>query len=164
MNKGLTLIGAAGVGAGLMYLFDPDRGKRRRALLRDKATHISKITRETAGKSRRDIRNHVRGAFAELQSLFVDNGPVSDDVLEARVRSRMGHVVSHPSAIEVKAVEGLIILTGQILARELHPLLESITSIGGVKNIENRLEAHEQAGDISSLQGGHPRSGQVFAH
>ncbi len=42
MNKGLRLMSVAGLGAGLMYLFDPDRGKRRRALVRNKITHASK--------------------------------------------------------------------------------------------------------------------------
>jgi uncharacterized membrane protein len=157
MNRGLALTSAAGVGAGLMYLFDPDRGKRRRALLRNKAIHLKMIASDTAGKTRRDVRNHLRGAVAELESLFVDNGPVSNDVLEARVRSMLGRVVSHPSAVEVKAVDGLIILRGQILANEVHRLLDSVMATRGVKNIENYLEAHEQAGDISALQGGRAR-------
>lgn len=162
MNKVLKVIGAAGAGAGLMYLFDPDRGKRRRALLRNKAVHISRIADDAAGKTRRDIRNHLRGAFAEVESVFVDNGPVSNDVLAARVRSKLGRVVSHPSAVEVKAVDGLIILTGQILAKEEHPLLESLIEILGVKNIENNLELHESADDIPALQGGRKREAARF--
>jgi hypothetical protein len=37
-----TLIGGLGLGAGLMYVFDPDRGKRRRAMARDKAESLWK--------------------------------------------------------------------------------------------------------------------------
>jgi hypothetical protein len=48
MKRGLALMSAAGAGAGLMYLFDPDRGKRRRALLRNKAMHLKKIASNTA--------------------------------------------------------------------------------------------------------------------
>jgi uncharacterized membrane protein len=144
-----------------MYLFDPDRGKRRRALLRNKAVHISKVANDAAGKTRRDLRNHLRGAFAGLESVF-RTGEVTDDVLAARVRSRLGRVVSHPSAIEVKAIDGLIILTGQILAKEEHPLLDSVITISGVKNIENCLELHESADDIPALQGGRKRQGARF--
>lgn len=157
MNKKLTLIGAAGMGAGLMYFFDPDRGKRRRRLLRDKAVHLGRIANDAAGKTRCDIRNHLRGVFARVESVFVDNGAVSNDVLEARVRSKLGRVVSHPKAIEVKAVDGLIILSGPILAAEVHPLLDGVIHVRGVKNIENYLEEHEQAGDIPALQGGRVR-------
>ncbi len=39
MNKGLSMIGGVGLGAGLEYLFDPEVGNRRRAMLRDKAIH-----------------------------------------------------------------------------------------------------------------------------
>jgi uncharacterized membrane protein len=161
MNKGLSLISAAGVGAGLMYLFDPDRGKRRRGLLQNKITHVTRLASEVKGKTQRDLRNHLLGAFAQVESLFRVQ-EVSDATLEARVRSRLGRVVSHPSAVEVKAVDGLIILSGSILADEVHTLLESVTGIKGVKNIDNRLEIHEQAGNISALQGGRRRQGQGF--
>ena len=156
MNKSVKLVSAAGVGAGLMYMFDPDRGKRRRALVRDKMTHAAKIAGDVAGRTGRDVRNHVRGVFAEAVSLFRTRD-VSDDVVKARVRAKLGRVVSHPSAIEVKSVNGSIILRGPILAAEEHPLLESVAVIHGVKNIENLLDLHDQAGDIPALQGGRPR-------
>ena len=156
MNRVTTLIGVGGLGAGLMYVFDPDRGKRRRALLRNKAQHAARVAIDAGGKTRRDVRNHLLGAVAELESVF-RSGEVTDDVLAARVRSRLGRVVSHPSAIEVRAVGGLIILSGQILAKEEHPLLDSVITISGVKNIKNCLELHETAGNIPALQGGRQR-------
>jgi uncharacterized membrane protein len=156
MKKGFMLMSAAGLGAGLMYVFDPDRGKRRRGLLRNKMIHATKVAGAVTGKTSRDVRNHVLGVFAEVESLFRAD-EVSDDVLEARVRSKLGRVVSHPGAIEVKAVNGLLILSGQILAAEEHPLIESVIGIHGVNNIENRLELHEHPDDIPALQGGRPR-------
>lgn len=161
MNKATTLIGAGSVGAGLMYMFDPDRGKRRRALLRNKVQHAARVATDACGKTRRDVRNHLLGTLAKLESVF-RTGEVTDNVLAARVRSRLGRVVSHPSAIEVKAVNGLVVLTGQILADEEHPLLDSVIAISGVKNIENCLELHETAGDIPALQGGRKRQDARF--
>ena len=159
MNRAIGLLSAAGIGAGMMYLFDPDRGKRRRALVRNKAEHASKIATAAAGKTQRDVRNHLLGAFAELESLFRSE-EVSDDVLEARVRSKLGRIVSHPHAIEVKAVEGVVILTGPILADEVHPLLDTVIVVNGVTNIDNRLEIHECAGEVPALQGGRKRQGE----
>jgi uncharacterized membrane protein len=158
MTKILKILSATSVGAGLMYLFDPDRGKRRRALLRDKAEHAARIAADAAGKTRRDLRNHLRGLFAELDSVF-GTTEVTDDVLEARVRSRLGRYVSHPHAVEVKAVDGLVVLTGPILADEVHPLLDAVTKICGVKNIANRLQVHANAADTPALQGGRKRAG-----
>lgn len=159
MNKALKVIGTAGLGAGLMYFFDPDRGKRRRALLRNKTEHAARIATDAAGKTRRDVRNHLLGVVAEFESLL-RNEDVSDNVLEARVRSRLGRLVSHPSAIEVQTVNGLVVLNGPILADEVHALLDAVAAIGGVKNIENHLEVHELAGDTPALQGGRPRLGR----
>jgi uncharacterized membrane protein len=161
MNKGFRLMGVAGLSAGLMYLFDPDRGKRRRALVRSKITHAGKVARNASGKTGRDVRNHVLGILAGVESLFRIRD-VSDDVLEARVRSKLGRVVSHPGAIEAKVISGLVILTGPILATEEHPLLESVAGIKGVKSIENHLELHKLAGDIPALQGGRPRKGEPY--
>lgn len=157
MKKGLALMSAAGVGAGLMYLLDPDRGKRRRAHLRNKAVHLKNITADAAVKTARKARNHIRGSVAEFASLFGDKETVSNDVLEARVRSKLGHVVSCLGAVQVKAVDGRIILSGPILASEVQPLLDTVINIRGVTNIENHLEAHEQAGDIHALHGGSNR-------
>jgi hypothetical protein len=46
MKAGLKLLSAAGVGAGLMYLCDPDRGKRRRALIGNKMKHAARVAGE----------------------------------------------------------------------------------------------------------------------
>lgn len=159
MNRAIGLLSAAGMGAGMMYLFDPDRGKRRRALVCNKAEHASKIAIVAAGKTRRDVRNRFLGAYAEFESLFRSE-EVSDDILEARVRSKLGRVVSHPHAIEVKAVEGVVIVSGPILADEVLPLLETVIAMYGVKNIDNRLEIHECADDVPALQGGRKRQGK----
>ena len=161
MNKVLKVVSAAGLGAGLMYLFDPDRGKRRRALLRNKAEHASRIAADAAGKTRRDVRNHLLGTFAEVESLFGIR-EVSNDVLEARVRSKLGRVASHPHAVEVKTDKGIVTLSGPVLADELHPLLDAVAAVSGVKSIENWLEVHEHAGEIPALQGGRPRQGERF--
>ncbi|MCM3869545.1 MAG: BON domain-containing protein [Pyrinomonadaceae bacterium] len=160
MNRGLRLLSAAGLGAGLMYLFDPARGKRRRALVRDQMKHAAKVAGDVTGKTGRGVRNHLLGVFAEVGSLFRSRD-VSDDVVKARVRAKLGRVVSHPSAIEVKAVDGLIVLSGPILASEEHPLLKSVAAIPGVKNIENLLELHDQGGEITVLQGGQPEEGPL---
>ena len=162
MNKVLKVVGAAGLGAGLMYLFDPDRGKRRRALLRNKCEHATRIATDVAGKTRRDVRNHLLGVFAGLRSLF-ETREVSDPVLEARVRSRLGHVVSHPHAVEVKTHNGIVKLSGPVLVGELHPLLDAVAAIGGVKSIENWVEVHDQPARKPALQEGRPRPGDVLA-
>lgn len=161
MKKFITVAGAAGLGAVLMYLFDPDRGKRRRALLRNKAEHASRVAIDAAGKTKRDVQNHVQGFLAEVDSL-VAAGNVTDEVLEARVRSKMGRIVSHPHAVRVTANEGTVTLRGPILSDEIHRLLTVITGMRGVTNIDNRLEIHESRTETPALQGGRRRRAERF--
>lgn len=158
MNKGLAVISGIGMGTGLMYLFDPDRGKRRRAHMRDKAVHGLSKTSDVIEKTARDVGNRARGIVAEAESLFARK-EATDEVLEARVRSKLGRVVSHPRAIKVDVREGVVTLSGPVLQREVDRLLDSVSSVKGVRDVENNLEAHEKAEDVPALQGGRPRTG-----
>src|SRR5574341_53901 len=160
MNRNLLFLGGIGLGAGLMYIFDPDRGRRRRATARDAAHHIVNVIDDAAGKTSRDLSNRAQGILAELNSIFRCE-EANDDVIAARIRSKLGRAVSHPHAIHVAVNHGRATLSGQILAREVDQLLKRVWSVRGVTRVENRLEAHEQAGSISSLQGGTPHHGET---
>lgn len=50
-----------GLGASAALLLDPQRGRRRRALVRDKAVHLGTAGRHSAGKTWRDLRNRTVG-------------------------------------------------------------------------------------------------------
>jgi len=152
MNKGVALVGGLGLGAALMYIFDPDRGKRRRALIRDKFEAASNKTNDLAGKMSRDLRNRAYGLAAETKSLF-RHEIASDDVLVDRVRARMGRLRIHDGAISVTANDGIVTLSGPIMSEELPRLLRCVRLVRGVKDIDNQLEVHAQAGDTPSLPG-----------
>ncbi len=62
MNKAFVLLGGIGVGAGLMYVFDPDRGGRRRALMRDKVESAANQATDYAERMSRDIPCSLRSA------------------------------------------------------------------------------------------------------
>jgi osmotically-inducible protein OsmY len=78
---------------------------------------------------------------------------VPDTVVVERVRSRIGHVVSHPGAIEVTVQNGRVTLSGPALARELDPLLSDLAHVRGVTGVENKLDIHEEPGSLPALQG-----------
>ena len=83
MKRGWTIL-SVGTGAGLMYLLDPERGRRRRALLRDKAGHATREIRRALGLASRDLVNRSRGVVAEVRHK-IESGDTSDDVLIERV-------------------------------------------------------------------------------
>ena len=64
----MALLGSVGagaaMGAGLMYLLDPEAGRRRRALARDKAVHSLKTGGKAALRTSRDLGNRTKGLIA----------------------------------------------------------------------------------------------------
>lgn len=138
----LTLLGGVGLGAGLMYLLDPDGGGRRRALARDKAVHGLKVSGQALRKTSLDLGNRTRGLVAQAGSRL-RKGDAEIQVLEARVRSELGRHASHPSAIQVQCEDDRVILSGSVLASELDKLLHQVKKVKGVHHVENRLEIRE---------------------
>ncbi|HNQ14604.1 MAG TPA: hypothetical protein PKM58_03515, partial [Pyrinomonadaceae bacterium] len=61
MRNSTAILGALGFGAGLMYFLDPDRGRRRRVMVADKALHLSKKCDWEARRKAADVRNRVSG-------------------------------------------------------------------------------------------------------
>ena len=161
MNTGLTLGVGLGIGTGAMYLLDPDRGKRRRALLRDKFVWAQRKTAECIEVTSSDLSNRARGIASGIQSRFT-SGEVDDAVLVDRVRSKLGRIVSHPAAVEVAAENGNVTLSGPILEAEVDHVLGCVKWISGVKDITNNLEVHKEAGNHPALQGGRERQGFQF--
>ena len=152
MNKKAALVGGVGLGAALMYLFDPDRGRRRRALIRDKAEGAAHKAGDYAGKMSRDLRNRAYGMVAETKSLF-RHEEVTDDVLVDRVRSKLGRYPVHVGAIDVTAENGNVTLRGSILAKEVPQVLRAARLVRGVKAVDNQLEVHTEKQNVPSLQG-----------
>ncbi len=152
-----SMLGGMGLGAMLMYMFDPQRGRRRRSVTRDRMLSALRDGMRGLDVGRRDLGNRMRGQVAEMRIRF--NGEmVPDSVLEARVRSRIGRVVSHPRAVHVNAEDGVVHLTGPVLTYEVNDLLRTVSSVPGVKETTHQLDIHEDA-DIPSLQGGRQRPG-----
>jgi uncharacterized membrane protein len=151
-NKSFNLISTLGLGALLMYVLDPQTGRRRRAQARDKIIRYARKTAEAVDITVRDLKNRTLGLAAETRNL-VSKQPVSDDALTQHVRASLAPLVSHPSSIDVTAENGKITLSGPILESEVDRLLSHVSSIRGVTAVENRLEAHTQPGNIPGLQG-----------
>jgi hypothetical protein len=147
-----------GLGAGLMYLFDPERGARRRARILGKLSAARRTSSHALGMAARDLNNRTTGVIAELRGA-ISREQVDDEVLVARVASRLGHVVSHPHAVEVSAQDGVVLLEGPILADELDLLLKTVRRVRGVQAVDDQLDVFEEAGNVPSLQGGWPRTG-----
>ena len=153
MERQGKLIPGIMLGAGAMYLLDPDRGARRRSLLRDRFVHAGHKFGDGLSATARDTRNRALGAAAELRSRFKQD-QVDDAVLHERVRSAIGRVATHPSSITVTAFEGQVTLSGHVLEDEVDELISRVKQVRGVREVRNELQMHRSANGVPALQGG----------
>ena len=70
MKQVLMVFGAVGLGATLMYLLDPDRGNRRRALIRDKVGKLNRQTQDAVTGRMKDMGNRAKGMLHDAKSMF----------------------------------------------------------------------------------------------
>lgn len=68
MSKFFWMVGGIWLGAGLMYMLDPDRGKKRRAMIRDKATDVLEHTGDAIEQKGNEIRKQAREFVADTRT------------------------------------------------------------------------------------------------
>jgi len=148
MKKHTELLVGIALGAGLMYILDPNRGARRRALIRDQVNHgvheIEDLRSGVVSKARH-LRNRARGVALETRSRL-RRPEVDDSVLEERVRSELGMGVDNPSAIAVSAEHGRVTLRGTAAEADMTDLVERVQSVPGVHDVINRMHLRKTAG------------------
>lgn len=138
--QSLLMLGGIGLGAGLMYVFDPRAGKRRRALAYNKLRSYWHTTSDLMTKTVRDAGNRTRGLVAEARTQLSGTARASDTVLAERVRARLGHVVSQSKAISITADQGRVTLKGAVPDDEVNGLLAAVEAVPGVNVVINQLE------------------------
>jgi len=148
-----AVVASFALGVAAMYFLDPDKGRRRRAIVRDRSRSAVAEILDFVNIAAHDAAHRAQGVRAQAQRL-VDHGETPDDLrLIERVRARMGRVVSHPHAIQVGAYNGRVTLSGPILAGEVLQLLEAVRSVQDVLEVEDHLDVHARPDSVPSLQG-----------
>jgi osmotically-inducible protein OsmY len=116
-RNGIVLLAAA-AGAVAAYVFDPDLGARRRALLRDKARHARRVIARRMRGAIRTIQGRGRGAVHETlrrTPLHRTSPPDMDMYVKQRVESELGHEPDLPlSEVNFDAVDGLVRVRGTV--------------------------------------------------
>ena len=158
-NTGFWMLASAGLGAGLMYFYDPQGGARRRALVCDQLNSLVRKLEEAERIVVRDASHRAIGLMAQARRAIRSDEPADDVVLAERVRSALGRFTSHPGAIEVIANNGVISLQGPILTEEADMVVDCVAAVRGVQSVDDQLMRHDEAGDIAALQGGEARTG-----
>jgi uncharacterized membrane protein len=152
-------LGAA-AGAAVEYLFDPDRGRSRRAKMRDKVASGTHRSRDGLEVLAHDMA--ARGSGVVSAARYRIAGREADDrVLHERVRETLGRHVSHPHAVEVHVTDGVATLTGDVLAGEEGPACRAVKRVPGIKHVEARWSVHSDPTGVIMLQGGARPRGSI---
>ena len=133
-----SLLKGVAYGAACMYIFDPERGRRRRARIRDQMVGLVHDFEDLWHKGSRDLSNRALGVLAETKR-GLESGPVDDTLLVERVRAVLGHYVGNAHHIEVDAKGGLVTLRGVLRPGEPERAIPAIERIPGVRDVESAL-------------------------
>jgi hypothetical protein len=138
MNSVMRLVTAFAAGAAIMYYFDPETGRRRRAMAREQGVGAGHDIEDFARNRSKRAADHVQGAVARTRTRL-DDTPVDDRRLRERIRSRIGHLVDDPGAVSVQVRDGHVLLGGNASPEEIEAVVEAVTAVPGVEEVDNRL-------------------------
>ena len=138
--KILALAGA--LGAGLAYFLDPQNGKRRRNMTRDRALALLRRLGRRSERMGRGVAAEAYGVSQKVTHLREEPKPQPDDVTLARkVETTLFRDPDVPKGqINVNAEEGVVVLRGEVERPDLIRELEERTrSVQGVRDVRNLL-------------------------
>jgi osmotically-inducible protein OsmY len=141
--KRLFAFGAA-MGAALAYFFDPENGKRRRSIARDRALAFFRRTGHQAGRAGQAAESQAYGMTQKAVHLKEQPKEQPDDATLARkVETELFRDADVPKGdIDVNAENGVVYLRGEVADESLIDALEkSAKKIQGVRDVENFLHA-----------------------
>jgi hypothetical protein len=136
------LLGLVGLGAGLTYFFDPQQGRRRRAMARDRIAGFFRRRVRAGGELGRSASAQAEGLVQKAKHLQEEPKPQPDDVtLTRKVETEIFRDADVPKGqINVNAENGKIYLRGEVEQPELIKDLEKrARKVQGVQDVENLL-------------------------
>jgi osmotically-inducible protein OsmY len=138
--KAVGAAGAAGLAAG--YFLDPDSGKRRRNVTRDRALAL---VRRGADRTRREAEyrtGQVEGKVEAVKSQARPEKPAANDqALAERVKSEIFQPADAPKgSVNVNVENGVVYLRGEVKRPdEIRKLVDQASGVDGVAAVESLL-------------------------
>ncbi|MDX6254067.1 MAG: hypothetical protein QOJ11_401 [Frankiales bacterium] len=130
---------AAAVGAGLSYLFDPDRGKARRRKLADQAASRARHQARRVGAQARYQRGRLRGAARRAIGGGVPY-PTDDVDVKQLIHQALRAAGIAMGDVSIEVSERTAVLRGQVSTRQEMELAEQIACrVAGVHGLESYL-------------------------
>ncbi len=157
------LLIAAVAGAAGSYFLDPDSGKRRRHMARDRVGAFFRRRAADAERQARYTQGVVKGAVHEATHPEPgrDPGQLNDPALEAKVESELFRDADAPKdKVVLDVQEGVVHLRGELDSSEqIEALARRVSEIPGVRGVENLLHLPGQAPPSKQDRGAGERVG-----
>jgi hypothetical protein len=132
----LTKMAAVGIGSALIaYLFDPERGKGRRARLSDQTRSRIRKVQDATRQQVEYQSNRLKGLAHELKS----DGPpadLDDDLIRQKIKSE----VIGPAQIadiEIDVRDGVVTISGDLEDSQYLRLATDIAKVPGVQSVDH---------------------------
>jgi BON domain len=142
VSDALKLILSAAAGVGLMYFLDPDRGRRRRAIARDRLAGSVRSRIRQGERAGRAASAQVYGVAQQvLHTADREEPPPSDAALKAKVETVLFADQSFPKGrVNVNVEDGRVVLRGELEHPDDITAAETrVRRIAGVRDVENLL-------------------------
>jgi osmotically-inducible protein OsmY len=136
----LLALGAL-VGAAIAYLFDPQSGRRRRAMLRDRSAAFVRQGGQKTARAGRAAAAEAYGVSQKVQHVKEEPKEFDDATLAQKVQSEIFRDADIPKGqINVNAEDGIVVLRGEVKRPEMiEELVEKTRKVQGVREVQNLL-------------------------
>jgi osmotically-inducible protein OsmY len=136
----LLALGAL-LGAAVAYLFDPESGRRRRAMLRDRSAGFVRQSGRKTARAGRAAAAEAYGVSQKVQHLKEEPKEYDDATLAQKVQSEIFRDADVPKGqINVNAEDGIVVLRGEVERPELiEELVERTRQVQGVREVQNLM-------------------------
>ena len=141
MRKVLLVVATAlGVWA-LAYLFDPDRGRSRRARISDQMGAAARDAARRAESQFEYQKGVAEGVAHEVSSAFrTDDSDYNDATIEQKVRSEALGPLGLANSVEVDISDGTITIRGSVPSEDDRDrLLDEVSKIAGERAVEDHV-------------------------
>jgi hypothetical protein len=136
----LTKMAAVGIGSALIaYLFDPERGKGRRARLSDQTRSRLRKVQDATRQQMEYQSNRLKGLAHELKS----DGPpadLDDDLIRQKIKSEVIGPAQLAN-VEIDVRNGVVTISGDIEDSQYRRLARDIAKVPGVESVDQLQDA-----------------------
>jgi hypothetical protein len=131
----------AALGAAFMYLLDPEQGRRRRALVRDRTAGFARRTFRRSARMGRAAGAQAYGVTQKVTHMREEEKELDDTTLARKVETEIFRDADAPKGqVDVNVVEGVVYLRGELERPDMIRELEKkARKVAGVRDVENLL-------------------------